>query len=71
MTPGSPAITRPQKQLLLPFSPIKERRLERIERLLSGELRKHIRPASELTFDFASATEVARNNQPVILRSEN
>ena len=37
------------------------KRRQRVERLLSGELRL-IKPASELTFDFDAASRIARRN---------
>ena len=47
-------------QRYLPF-PEKETRAERCERLLGGQLRRHVRRASELPlFDYATATRQAR-----------
>jgi len=45
----------------LPF--ISSRELERqarVKRMLSGKLRKHVKPASELQFDYAEATAIAK-----------
>lgn len=43
------------------------KRRQRVERLLSGELRGKIRPASELMFDFEQASRIARrgNSAPI------
>ena len=38
-------------------------RLARIERLLSGQLRRLIKPASELAFDYQAATAAARRTR--------
>ena len=40
------------------------KRRKRVERLLSGELRRLIKPASELAFDYDAASRIAiRSNQ--------
>jgi hypothetical protein len=48
-----------QKQLRLPFEPQRETRAERIERLLGGELRRYIEPASQLSFTAKAADRAA------------
>ena len=47
-----------------------EARLERVERLLGGDLRKHVRPASEMNFNYKTATAIARQSQPTPRRSQ-
>ena len=44
-------------------APKEQARRQRIERLLGGELRKHVRPASEMNFDYEIASVVARRSQ--------
>jgi len=45
----------------LPFQPSKEQaRLARVERLLGSELRQKLKRASDLSFNYQSATEIAR-----------
>ena len=52
------------KQLRLPFEPAKEQaRRERVERLLSGDLRHKIKRASDLRFSYQTATAIARRAQ--------
>ena len=58
------------KQRELPFPSLKEQaRLARVERLLSGDLKKHIRPASEMNFNYLAASAIARQSQPTPRRS--
>ena len=45
-------------------------RRQRVERLLSGELRKNVRPASEMSFNYEAATAIARRSQPTPRRSQ-
>ena len=54
-------VTTDYVQRLLPFEPSRERaRLDRVERLLSGQLGRHVRPASELAFNYPTATALAK-----------
>ena len=48
------------RQRELPFGQPKETRAQRCERLLSGELGRVVRPASELVFDYEQASRIAR-----------
>jgi len=48
-----------QLQLELPLRPVDETRLERVERIMGGQLGRVVRPASELAFDYDTATRVA------------
>ena len=48
-----------------PIDAREAQRRARVERLLSGDLRKHLKRASELAFDYAEATAIAtRRTRP-------
>lgn len=47
-------------QRTIPFEPMTESRAERLQRLLSGELGHHVRPAAELTFTPEREAEARR-----------
>ena len=51
---------RTDRQLPLPFDPKIETQAERCRRILSGQLGRVVRPASELMFDYDQATKIAR-----------
>jgi len=57
----------PHRKRLRPVAEIdRQREAERrarVERLLSGKLREHVKPASELEFDYDEATEIARRSR--------
>ena len=59
-----------QKQLQLPFKPSKETTVERCRHLLSGELGRVVRPASELEFDYEKASRIAGRYTPPKSRSQ-
>jgi len=61
---SSPPAGQKVRNLLLPFDDPKEQaRLARVERLLSGQLRHKLKRASELQFDYETATALATTNQ--------